>query len=101
MPKRIEVGDLVLNKSDYYGLDTDYGLVTEVLKDKYTNTRYIQVHWLYDKRVDTIREDEVILYKKSVKAYGKFKDNEGSMSVEDWLREISEVIQKASNDRGR
>ena len=44
MPKRIEVGDLVLKTGDYYGLDMDYGLVTDILKDKYTGTRYLQVY---------------------------------------------------------
>ena len=59
MPKRIEVGDLVLKTGNYYGLDMDYGLVTEVLKDKYTDTRYLQVHWLYDKHTETVKEEEV------------------------------------------
>ena len=101
MPKRIEVGDLVLKTGNYYGLDMDYGLVTEVLKDKYTDTRYLQVHWLYDKHTETVKEEEVKLYKKTVKEYGKFKDKEGPMSVEEWLREISEVLQRATKDRGR
>ena len=98
MLRRIELGDLVFKSGDYYGLDKDYGLVTDILKDKYTGTRYLTVYWLYEKFDETVRDEEVSLYKKSVKAYGKFKDKEGPMSVEDWLREISEVIQRSSKN---
>ena len=101
MSKRIDIGDLVLKAGDYYGLDVDYGIVTDIQRDKYTGTRYLGVHWLYERYNDTVKEEEVKLYKKSVKAYGKFKDKEGPMSVEDWLREISEVVQRATKDRGR
>ena len=100
MPRIIEVGDMVYKKGNYYSLDSDYGLVSEIVKDKYTGTKYLKVYWLYDAVSETIMEDEVSLYKKSVKAYGKFK-NEGPMGVEDWLREISEVVQRATKDRGR
>ena len=100
MPRIIEVGDMVYKKGNYYSLDSDYGLVSEIVKDKYTGTKYLKVYWLYDAVSETIMEDEVSLYKKSVKAYGKFK-NEGPMGVEDWLREISEVVQRATKDRDR
>ena len=93
MPRIIEVGDMVYKKGNYYSLDSDYGLVSEVVKDKYTGTKYLTVYWLYDNVSETIMEDEVSLYKKSVKAYGKFK-NEGPMSVEEWLNRLREVIKK-------
>ena len=75
MPKIIAVGDMVYKKGNYYSLDSDYGLVSEVVKDKYTGTKYLKVYWLYDAVSETIMEDEVSLYKKSVKAYGKFNKN--------------------------
>tara|TARA_R100000008_G_C3567547_1_gene160036 strand:- start:7 stop:300 length:294 start_codon:yes stop_codon:yes gene_type:complete len=97
MPRIIEVGDMVYKKGNYYSLDSDYGLVSEVVKDKYTGTKYLTVYWLYDAVSETIMEDEVSLYKKSVKAYGKF-NKEGSMSVEDWLEGIRKLIKKPTKN---
>ena len=91
MPRIIEVGDMVYKKGNYYSLDSDYGLVSEVVKDKYTGIKYLTVYWLYDAVSETIMEDEVSLYKKSVKAYGKF-NKEGPMSVEAWLEGIRKLI---------
>ena len=101
MPRIIEVGDMVYKKGNYYSLDSDYGLVSEIVKDKYTGTKYITVYWLYDGISETIMEDEVFLYKKSVKAYGKFKNKEGPVSVEEWLDRLREVIKKPSKNRNR
>ena len=100
MPRIIEVGDMVYKKGNYYSLDSDYGLVSEVVKDKYTGTKYLTVYWLYDAVSETIMEDEVSLYKKSVKAYGKFK-NEGPMSVEEWLDRLRGAIKGTPKNRKR
>ena len=100
MPRIIEVGDMVYKKGNYYSLDSDYGLVSEIVKDKYTGTRYLTVYWLYDAVSETIMEDEVSLYKKSVKAYGKFK-NEGPMSVEEWLDRLRGAIKATPKNRNR
>lgn len=101
MPQRIKVGDLVYKRGEYYNLDDDFGLVTEVVKDKYSGKRYLTIHWLYDRITDTVREEEVSLYKKSVKAYGKFRsDDEGLMSVKEWIQQIRTKIKEAAKDRG-
>ncbi len=97
MPKRIEVGDMVYKPGELFGFDNDYGLVSEVIKDKYTGIKYITVYWLYDKLTETIMESEVTLYKKSVKAYGKFGSG-GPMSVEEWLQGIREIIKKPTKN---
>ena len=97
MPRIIEVGDMVYKKGNYYSLDSDYGLVSEVVKDKYTGIKYLTVYWLYDAVSETIMEDEISLYKKSVKAYGKF-GNGGPMSVEEWLQGIREIIKKPTKN---
>jgi hypothetical protein len=93
MPKIIEVGDMVYKAGEIPVLDNDYGLVSEAIEDKYTGAKYITVYWLYKDISETIMEHEVTLYKKSVKAYGKFK-KEGPMGVEDWLEEIKKLIKK-------
>ena len=98
MPRIIEVGDMVYKKGNYYSLDSDYGLVSEIVKDKYTGIKYLTVYWLYDAVSETIMEDEVSLYKKSVKAYGKFDKEDSMNSVEGWLERIREVIKKPTKN---
>lgn len=100
MPKRIEVGDLVYMRGNYAYVDDDFGLVTEIIKDKYSDVRYLNVYWLYSASDSTVREEEVSLHKKSVKAYGKFKDKEGLMSVEELLKQISSIVNRTTKDRG-
>ena len=97
MPKIIAVGDMVYKAGEIPALDNDYGLVSEVIKDKYTGMKFITVYWLYKDISETIMEDEVLLYKKSVKAYGKFR-KEGPMGVEDWLAEITRLIKKPAKN---
>lgn len=97
MSKRIEVGDMVYKKGNYYSLDSDYGLVSGIAKDKYTGTKYLTVYWLYDAITETVMEDEITLYKKSVKAYGKF-NKEGPLSVEDWLEGIRKLIKEPTKN---
>ncbi len=97
MSRIIDVGDMVYKRGNYYSLDSDYGLVSEIVKDKYTGIKYLTVYWLYDGNSETIKEDEVTLYKKSVKAYGKFR-KEGPVSVEEWLQGIRDIIKKPTKN---
>jgi len=97
MSRIIQVGDMVYKKGNYYSLDSDYGLVSDVAKDKHTGTKYLTVYWLYDAITETVTEDDVTLYKKSVKAYGNF-GKEVPMSVEEWIERIRESIKKPTKN---
>ena len=97
MSRIIGVGDMVYKRGNYYIIDSDYGLVSEVLKDKYTGIKYLTVYWLYDGNSETIKEDEVTLHKKSVKAYGNFR-KEGPMSVEEGIQGIRDIIKKPAKN---
>jgi hypothetical protein len=97
MLRKIEVGDLVYKLGEIPAIDSDYGLVSDVISDKYTGARYITVYWLYNDLSETILEQEVILYKKSVKAYGKFH-KEGQMGVEEWFQRITKIAQKSTKN---